>query len=372
MKPYTNIRVDRNGIELFRKASDQMLRVGIIGCGGMGRGRLRYYAQMPDVRVEAIADLRIEELRHDSTLEPLLPMPVAQMRWYDDYRQLAQAGVVDVVDICLPTYVHADGAIAALQGGLHALCEKPMALNPAECDAMLAASAQANRLLMIAQCIRFWPEYDVLTRLLRSGEAGKLLSLQLTREGGTPGGQQHWMRQAECSGGAILDLHIHDIDYCQYLLGMPRRVYAQGGQAVDASRGYDYMLTNLDYGQGLQVSATAHWADVPLPFVARYEARFEKAFLIFDSGVNPTIAFNETQRPPLAIYCAGAKQPECPQLDPHDAYFNEIRYFLNCVTQGIRPARCLPQEARNSVALIQSAIASMQRNDLVETREFVV
>jgi predicted dehydrogenase len=327
----------------------------------MGHGRLQYYAQMPDARVEAFADVRAGELRRDHSLEGLLKVPAAQVRWFEDYHELAASGVVDMVDICLPTGWHKDATVASLEGGLHVLCEKPMALTLADCDAMVGASRKASRLLMIAQCIRFWPEYEVLTRLYHSGEAGRLLSLQLTRQGPTPRNANSWMCQAEQSGGAILDLHIHDVDYCHYLLGLPRRVYAQGGMSEGPAHGYNYALTNLDYGDGLQACATTHWTDVPIPFVARYEARFERAFLHHDSGAKPS----------LLVYREGCKEPEAPELGEHDAYHNEIRYFLDCVLAGTAPTRCLPETARDSVALIKAATASIERRALVDCREFV-
>lgn len=336
-----------------------MIRVGIIGLGGMGKGRLRYYAQMPDACVIALADKRCKELREGGTLEAF-KVP-DKVRWFEDYRELIESGVVDVVDICLPTDLHRDAAVTALESGLHVLCEKPMALTLADCDAMVDTERRTGRVLMIAQCVRFWPEYDILTGMVRSGEAGRLLSLQLTRQGQIPGGGYGWMCQAQCSGGAILDLHIHDIDYCQHLLGIPRRVYAQGGMSMGEEIGYDYVLTHLDYGRGLQVCATAHWTKVPIPFVARYEARFERAFLSYDSSRTPT----------LLVYREGLMQPELPDLGEHDAYYNEIRYFLDCVLTGSAPDRCPPRETRNSVALIQGAIASIERGEPVETREFV-
>ena len=327
----------------------------------MGRGRLHYYAQMPDAQVVAFADVRAQELRQDRSLAALLKVPLAQVHWFEDYRDLAVSGLVDVVDICLPTDLHRDAAVAALEGGLHALCEKPMGLTLADCDAMVSASRRTGKVLMIAQCIRFWPEYEVLAQMAQSGEAGRLLSLHLTRQGQTPRGGGGWMCQAEHSGGAILDLHIHDIDYCHYLLGIPQRVYAQGGMSVGKDLGYDYALTNLDYGSGLQVCATAHWTSAPIPFVARYEARFEKAFLSCDSSRTPS----------LLIYREGTTQPETLSQGEHDAYYNEIRYFLDCALAGSAPKRCPPQEARNSVALIKSAVASIERGEPVETREFV-
>lgn len=97
--------------------------------------------------------------------------------------------------------------------------------------------------------------------------------------------------------------HIHDIDFCQYLLGLPPLVYAQGGCACGPARGYDYVLTNLDYGYGTQISASSHWADVDMPFIARCEA-LEHAFVRMDP----------TQNPALVVYRPDKSEPEYPQV----------------------------------------------------------
>lgn len=335
-----------------------MIRVGIIGLGGMGKGRLRYYAQIPDARVEAIADLRAKELCQDPDLARELEIDPDKLHWFNDYHELVVSGAVDMVDICLPSGWHHDASIAALEAGLHVLCEKPMALNSKDCNVMVAASQQAGRLLMIAQCIRFWPEYQFLFDLAKSGEVGRLLSLQLSRQGRTP--SRGWFCRAAESGGALLDLHVHDIDFCQYLLGLPQRLYAQGGMGQGKGLGYDYMLTNLDYGDGRQISAAAQWSKAALPFVARYEARFEEAYVRFESAASPS----------MVLYRVGS-EPQTPESRDESAYLNEIRYFLQCVRSGTLPQRCLPESSRNSVALIEAVRASLEHHAMVRVDEFV-
>lgn len=333
-----------------------MQRVAIIGLGGIGRYHLNCYRKLPDIQVVAVADIRADQIKADESLKELFNIPFAEVQWFENYRDLLQQAKVNFVDIGLPTDAHSEAAIAALQAGVPVLCEKPMALTLAECDAMIAASERYRTPFMIAQCIRFWPEYQYLKDLKESGEVGRLLSLQMWRGGTTPGlGGQHWMADAARSGGAILDLHIHDIDYCQYLLGLPKRVYAQGGCAVSPERGYDYVLTNLDYGDGTQVSATSHWADVHMPFIASFEARFEQAFVRRDSS----------GKPGLTVYRAGKTEPEYPQFDGLDAYVNEIAYFAERVSSKTPPLRCMPQEARNSVAIIMAAKASIASREPV-------
>jgi len=336
-----------------------MMRVGIIGLGTIGRAHATSYTKLDEAQIVAVADLRAEELRADASLDRLLPPGREAITWYEDYRDLLSSEELDCVDICLPTYLHAEAAIAALESGLPALCEKPMALRLEDCDAMIEAAAKAQKPLMVAQCLRFWNEYELIRTSADAERYGKLLSMQLWRGSATPSAQS-WMRDASLSGGAILDLHIHDVDYVQYALGLPKRVYAQGGCSVSPERGYDYVLASYDYGKGLQVSAAAHWADVSLPFAYRAHVRYEQAYLQMDSSHEPL----------LRIY-RRAGEPELPQLAGDDAYTNEIRYFCEAARRGSAPARCTPLAARNAVGLVMAEIASIERGVPVEVTEFV-
>lgn len=340
-----------------------MQRVAIIGLGGIGRYHLSRYRLLPDIQVVAVADIRSEEIRSDVRLRELFEISWDDVRWYNSYPELLAQEKVDFVDIGLPTDVHKDATIRFLEAGVPVLCEKPMALTLADCDAMIAASELTRTPLMIAQCIRFWPEFQYLKDMQESGKAGRLLSLQMWRGGSTPGwSSSHWMKDAARSGGAILDLHIHDIDFCQYLLGLPKQVYSQGGCASGTERGYDYILTNLDYGDGTQVSDACHWADLDMPFIARYEARFERAFIRFDP----------THKPALVAYWQNRTEPEYPAVEGLDAYAAEIAYFAECVRTGKAPERCMPLDARNSVAIIMAAKASIERRAPVPMNHFAL
>ena len=170
-----------------------MLTVAVVGFGGMGRGRLGYYAQIPDGRVEAIVDVRGDALRRDLLPSSELEIDPSELRWYCDWRDLARDGQIDIADICLPTPFHRNASVDLVRAGIHVLCEKPMALSLADCDAMIGASRESGRHLMVAHCVRFWPEYTYLSDLVHSGDAGDLLSLRLERSGPLPRGGQGWM-----------------------------------------------------------------------------------------------------------------------------------------------------------------------------------
>lgn len=126
---------------------------------------------------------------------------------------------VDLVSVCLPTHLHAEFAIKALKKGKHVFCEKPMAGSLEECDSMIEVAEKAGRKLMIGQCLRFWPEYELLKDYVENGKLGKLTGLFCFRGGGTPiWSAGNWLLQKDKSGGVLLDQHIHDIDTVNFLM----------------------------------------------------------------------------------------------------------------------------------------------------------
>jgi hypothetical protein len=194
-----------------------MLKVGIVGMGTMGWFHASRILQLPNAQLVAIADSMPERLEAKKAWQDRLaaggrPYDLARMARYADASALIAQADVDVVDICLPTFLHARYAIEALQAGRHVLCEKPMALTVEQADQMIAAAQRVDRLLMVAQCIRFWPEYTFLRQQVCAETYGKLLSLNMYRMGGRPQWSwENWFLDVERSGGTILDLHIHDV-----------------------------------------------------------------------------------------------------------------------------------------------------------------
>lgn len=128
-----------------------MVRIGLLGCGFIGKVHAKAYAQIPDAKVVAVVDRdsgRAKEVAEELGAEVV---PVV-----DD---LLSRQDIDMVDVCLPTYLHADHVIAAARAGKHVLCEKPMALSLEQADAMIEATEQAGVAFMVGHTLRFWPEY---------------------------------------------------------------------------------------------------------------------------------------------------------------------------------------------------------------------
>lgn len=340
-----------------------MIRVAIIGAGFIGRNHFNQYEKLAGrAQVTAICDKQAERAAGDwSNVGGNIAdaqgskRDLAGIKPYADYRQALADPAIDMVDICAPTPLHKEITLAALAAGKHVLCEKPMALTVEDCDAMIAASRSAKGRFMIAQCIRWWPEYVCLKQFVDSGELGALKALHLRRQASTPDySLNNWLLNPELSGGAVLDLHVHDVDYALYLFGRPRSVTAQG--YLRPTGGMDRIHAMWHYGDDRVVQIEGYW-DMPAGFGFNmgFTAVFETGAIVWDMNTGK----------PLTLYRPG-REPASPSVPAADGYFGEIEYFISCVEKNKTPETSTPQDSREAVAIAlaekQSALAGKTVN----------
>ncbi len=337
-----------------------MIKVGIIGLGGMGNRHLGCYQQMHEAEVVAVADVVEEKLRPGESVQEINVgegggnIDPDRQSLYTDGDELIDDPGVEMVDLCLPTFLHADYCVRALEAGKHVLCEKPMALTHEECGRVLEAAADAEGKFMVAQCIRFFPPYEYLNETMESGRLGRLLQLEMWRGTAPPQWSwDGWLLDAHRSGGGILDLHVHDADFINYLLGTPPRVCSTG--AKGPSGGWDVVDSIYLYEDRLAVRAGANLA---MPAGFGFEARFMAAF---EEGC---LAYSTAEGHGLLEYTdAGVEQPELPHKD---GYEKEIAYFLNCVKNDELPAMVTPESSARSVRLVEAERESVETGGLVQ------
>ena len=191
------------------------LNIALVGFGFMGSMHAQIYAQLDGSRLVGVVDPRKDTAR--AKLRKLgLDVPV-----YESLTELLSAQPeTAMVDLCTPLDAHETDALLALKSGRHLFCEKPLAPTLAAADRIIVAAKAAGVSAQVGHCIRFWPEYQALRQFVRDGRGGRLLSLSLTRQSSRPEYTvDDWANQEQRSGGAALDLHIHDTDFVLALLG---------------------------------------------------------------------------------------------------------------------------------------------------------
>lgn len=269
---------------------------------------------------------------------------------------------IDVVDICLPTDLHRAAAEAAFTRGYHVFCEKPLALNEADGEAIRTAAARAGRQLMVGHCLRFWPEYEALKGMIDSAEAGRLLALNLFRRAPRPDYTAgNWADAPERCLGAALDLHIHDTDMLHFLLGSPSAVSSAG---VLLPTGWDHIQTQYHYPD-CAVQAEGGW-NYPKarPFQMGYSALFERGSLDYDTTAaipfrkclqgKPTDPANEDDSP--------AKE----NADGLIAYRRQLEYFADCIESGTPVAINSGSDAMASLRTVLAEIQSAKSKQAVQ------
>jgi len=329
------------------------VRVGIIGAGLMGKIHARAYARTPGAQVAAIAD------RHLDRAQALAGEVGGQAG--TDIEAVLHDPSIDLVDVALPTPEHAPVGIAALDAGKHLVVEKPLAATLSDADALIAAARRAGKFLMVAQVLRFWPEYMAIQAALQSGRLGRPLFATSQRVASMPD-YAIWFRNPQISGGAVLDLQIHEIDLLNWLFGKPRRVAARGRR--DETGGWNHVGALFDYAGVSAFVETSFMMPAGYPFTAGLRVLCERGVLEYQfraggSGVLDAPAAS------LRIYEPADAGGQCLPVESGDAFEREIAYFVACVQCATAPAIITPADARLAV---QVALATRQS---LETGESV-
>ena len=311
-------------------AKKRSVGIGLVGLGFMGLTHLRAAQDARGGKVVAIATSDPNKARGDFSSvggnfgdaggrEDMTGIAV-----HPTLDTLLEDDRVDLVDLCLPSYLHAPAAIRCLQAGKAVLVEKPIALDPKDAHKMLLAAKKARRPLMVAQVLRFMPEFSLLSDAVKSKRWGKLLSLHMKRIIAMPEwGDSSWFADPAKSGGMVIDLHIHDTDFIVHLFGKPNAVSSNG--LVD-KRGVNFIRTTYHgKANGPLLSAEAGWLNAPgLPFEHGYDAFFEKG----------TLHFNSSTAPEPLLYTTAGRAVRKLVIKPVDGFARELQTAVHSVKSG--------------------------------------
>ena len=305
-----------------------MLKVGLVGVGGISGAHIPAWEEMADAELVALCDIRPERMEK-----------FTDKRCYTDFDEMLANEEFDIIDICLPTYLHADFAVKAMEKGINVITEKPISLKEEDIDRVYKTAEKNNVKFMVAQVLRFWPEYELLKEIYDTKKYGKLLSGTMTRLGCYPKWSwDGWMMDEKRSGLVPFDLHIHDLDFMVYAFGMPKVAHQYRSKLPDQ----DFISISYDFGD-FQINSEASWYATSYPFTAEFRIQFEDAVVANENG-KMLIHLRDDQKIDLSEDAEGETGDI--NLPKSDAYANEIRYFADCVINNTPVEKVQPEELR--------------------------
>ncbi len=313
-----------------------MLKVGLIGVGSISGAHIPGWEALEGAELVALCDVRPERMEG-----------FEGKRCYTDFDDMLANEELDILDICLPTYLHADYSIKAMEHGINVICEKPISLHKEDIDRVYGAAEKNNVKFMIAQVLRFWDEYEYVKDVYESGKYGKLLSGSMSRIGVYPAWSwDGWIMDEKRSGLVPYDLHIHDLDYLVYAFGKP----AKSTQFRSRRPEQDYIKAVYEFEEGFFVSAEASWYASPYPFTMGFRFQFEKAVIAME---NDGFKVYEKDGNIFAPY-ANAEGNDTGDigLPQSNAYANEIAYFVECVKNDKKADKVKPEELGTVIDLL--------------------
>ena len=338
-----------------------MINVAIVGLGFMGLTHIKAYRKIPNARIAGLCDaVRLPvngvlaaaggNIGSDDTLTFDMTQVKATMNLDD----LLADPAIDLIDICVPTLAHAKLSIAALKAGKHVICEKPLARTAAAACEIADAAASAKGYFMPAMCIRFWPEYVWLKKVIDEKTYGRVLAARFRRVSEPPAwGREHFFDGAK-SGGAILDLHIHDVDLVQFCFGRPKAVYAQGFTLYSGA--IDHVVAQYQVEGGAAVSAEGGW-------VMGDGHGFEMAFtVIFE---NATVDYNCNRGADGLRLFEKDQKARTITAEPGDGYLGELSYMINCIANRTVPSTVTGRDGASAVEICEAEGQSIQSGKIV-------
>ena len=267
----------------------------------------------------------------------------------DDFENLAD--MVDVVDICTPTHTHAAHIVAAAQAGVDIVCEKPLARTAAEAFDAVAACDAAGVKLLVGHVVRFFPEYAAARASVVSGDIGAVGVVRLDRSTYLPAGASSWFSDRSKSGGVVLDLMIHDVDYARWVAGDVERVYARGAM------GGDHVLATLSHTNGAISHIQASWAYPRGSFRATLEIAGSDGLIQRHAAESFVASIGEQSEV--------SDVPEPPSSSTESPYVTEIRHF-STVLHGTAEPRVTAFDGAMAVAVCDAVAESLETNRAVE------
>jgi predicted dehydrogenase len=324
------------------------LKIGVVGTG-VGRLHLQGYQTIPnEAEIVALCDVNEARLKEigDSYNIPLR---------FTDYQALFTSGEIEAVSICLPNNLHAPASLAALEAGLHVLCEKPLAQNSAAAQTIVEAAEKASPKFMICFNRRYRPDVRWMKEAISQGRLGQIYQVKAgwVRETGIPVGTGWFTNKEMAGGGPLIDLGVHMLDMVMWLLDYPTPLTISADvQTNFGQRGlkmWYFGPSRQTSGFAVEDSATAFIrlaGDISMSLETSWAAHAKPGlddFFVTMMGTEGTIEFyvaNYAKENTLTFYTEinGAPSAIRPRvISPQSDHAYAVAEFVQCVKNDLPP-----------------------------------
>lgn len=331
-----------------------MKNIGLVGLGFVGKEHVNAYEKMEHCRLAAICT------RNEVTDQKILSD--FQGEFTKDFDKLLKDDGIDIIDICLPTFLHEEYIIKAAEAGKQIICEKPLTLTEGSADRIIKAVERNKVNLFVGHVLRFWPEYECFKQYSQSNKLAGIELLQAKRLCQFPAWSE-WFKYPKKSGGALFDLHIHDIDFSYYLLGEVESVYAVGSQNEYGA--WNHIMTTLFFKNGSKAFVEAsNQMPEGYPFSMSLRAQSKVGTLEYTVVAGENIEkINESSN--QLIYYTKQKR-ETVEIGESDPFLKELSYFVTCVNHNIANEIVPLEDVRYVIKLLHAVERSLETGHLIK------
>lgn len=330
------------------------IKVGIVGCGGIGKHHSGYLQKIPNVEIAAAADIDagvLKSYREKFSVEKV----------YADYTEMLSSGKLDAALICLPTFLHCDPAVKAAANGIAVFCEKPLARTLSQAEQITSECKENGILLQVGFVRRFDNCWLKAKKVAESGVLGKPIVWRQVATSSGPG-RISWFLEKEKGGGPILDGMVHNFDFGNFMFGKAVKVVS-GLTRFRKSSAMDTGSVWVEYESGNVMSNFWSWGmpekvscfsgmdmigpDAALEFPGGFDASEFSSH--FDSEKEDMLLLKKS---------GGATEPVVYQKN--DFFLDQMKYFADCVRQNRQPK----VTGKDGLRALRVALAALQEEQL--------
>ncbi|KGK90249.1 Gfo/Idh/MocA family oxidoreductase [Clostridium sp. HMP27] len=321
-----------------------MVRVGIVGIGGMGNVHYNNYNYIDGCKVVAAVcgSEKSEEKAREYKIAP-----------YRNIESMVKNEEVDVIDICTPTYLHKEQVLESLNLGKHVIVEKPIALHKKDAEEMFNLAYEKKLLIFVAQVVQFTKESEILREAVKSGKYGRPLDGYFQRVSGRPQWiKGDWIFDKEKSGVLPFDLHVHDLDLIISLFGKPKGFNYTCCGKEELSYKEEYRI-NYSF-ENLNVTAEAAWFNCNYPFRASWRVYFERGLM--ESDGNTVALYQPNEEPFYYNLEEDIIVPTSINLPSTGMFYRELYHFISCIEKGVSSNRISREQIITGVEIMEKIL----------------